>query len=357
MNPIDTLLAKLNIQLSDGVKTAIIIGVGLLLSLIALGFLKSSFERFMYAGGVGMVQSSPAPMVENWDGRGGMGKMGIQEYAQEDSIEMPRFSARNAASIYPPHPDISTGNTAEEYEVSDYNASIETSNLEKVCNNISELKSKKEVIFQSVTESDTQCFFSFKVEHASVDSVLAVIASMNPRELSESTYTIQQQLEDFTSQTDILQKKLLSIDETLSGALAAYDEVAKLASRSQDAEALASVIQNKVLTIERLTQERINVSQQLEYLARAKAQAADRLNYAFFTVNVFEDKFIDGEALSDSWKVAVQKFFVEANLAVQGITITVLLLLLFVVQYALYILLTVIVVKYGWRAIKAIWKM
>lgn len=360
MNLFDQLLSKFNIKLSDGVKTAIIIVIGLVLSVIAFGFLKSSIERFIYSSGMGVTQGSPARMMGDWDGRGGMGVMGKManaEYAQDYSTGMPAFSDRNAASIYPPRPDMSVGNTAEEYEVSDYSASIETNNLKKACGDISSLKSRKEIIFESATETDTQCFFTFKVEHASVDSVLDLIKRLNPKDLSQSTYTIKQQIEDYTSETEILTRKLSSIEETLTGALAAYDEVARLASRSQDAEALASVIQNKVLTIERLTQERINVSQHIEYLTRAKAQAADKLNYAFFTVTVYENKYIDGKALSDSWKFAIQKFFVDANLAVQGITITLLSLTLLVVQYALYILLIVLVIKYGWQAIKALWRM
>lgn len=375
MNPFDALLAKFNINLSEGTKTAIIIVVGLLLAFLAFGFLKSSFFGMMHRGGIGMdsgmpgiaAPSMPVPMP-TWQGDG---KMYAEEMMQMPEMSagysvtdagfgvgmgMPTFSVRNATSIYPPRPGMSTGNTAEQYEVSDYSASIETTNLKSACEEIAGLKMKKEVIFESASESDTSCFYSFKVEHSSVALVLELLKGLDPRDLTESTYTIKEQLEDFTSETEILKKKLEAIEGTLTKALASYDEVARLATQTSDAEALASIINSKVMTIERLTQERININQQLEYLARAKTQAEDKLNYAFFSVSVYKNEYVDGKALGDSWKAAVQRFLYDANNAVQGITVLLVSLALFAVQYVLYFLLLVVIVKYGWKFAVAIWK-
>jgi hypothetical protein len=371
MNPFDVLLAKFNINLSDGTKTAIIIVVGLLVAFVAFGFLQSSFSGMMYREGIGMDGAIPgisAPSMPSampgWQGandsymmtEGVSADYAVMEGGKGMALGMPEFSARNASTIYPPRPGMSTGNSAEQYEVSDYSASIETTDLDDTCAGIAELKKKKEVIFESSTQSDTNCFYSFKVEHASVDLVLDTLKGMNPRDLSENTYTIKEQLEDFTSETDILKKKLEAIESTLTKALASYDEVARLAAQTNDAEALASIINSKVMTIERLTEARISVNQQLEYLARAKTQAADRLNYAFFSVSVYKNEYVDGKALGDSWKAAVQQFFNDANRAVQGITVLFVSLALWAAQYVLYFLLLVVIVKYGWKFTVAIWK-
>jgi hypothetical protein len=48
-------------------------------------------------------------------------------------------------------------------------------------------------------------------------------------------------------------------------------------------------------------------------------------------------------------------FLVNANHAVQGITVMLLSLALWAFQYVLYFLLLVVIVKYGWRATKSIW--
>lgn len=370
MNPFDALLAKFNINLSEGTKTAIIIVIGLLLSFMAISYLKNSFESMAYRGGVALgggmmgisAPSMPSVMPMSEERSEEMMKMqGINaDYAVTSAgygndMGMPVFSTRNASTIYPPSPGMSIGNTAEMYEVSDYSASIETTDLKKTCAGIADLKGKKEVIFENASQTDSSCFYSFKVEHDSIAMVLDTLKALNPRDLSESTYTIKQQLDDFTSETEILGKKLEAIESTLTKALASYDEVARLAAQTNDAEALASIINSKVMTIERLTQERISINQQLEYLARAKAQAADKLNYAFFSVSVYKNEYVDGKALGDSWKAAVQQFFFDANRAVQGITVLLFSLALWALQYVLYFLLLVVIVKYGWKATKAIW--
>lgn len=374
MNPFDALLSKFNITLSEGTKTAIIIVVGLLLSFVAIGYLKNLIEHTSYRGGVAVsdgmpgISAPPMPTMPMWQGDMDVRSeemMKVQSmnagYAVTDAgygfdMAMPAFSVRNAASIYPPRMGGSVGNTAELYEVSDFSASIETVDLAKTCEEIAGLKGKKEVIFENASQSDTGCFYSFKVEHGSVALVLDTLKALNPRDLSESTYTIKQQLDDFTSETEILGKKLEAIESTLTKALASYDEVARLAAQTNDAEALASIINSKVMTIERLTQERISINQQLEYLARAKEQAADKLNYAFFNVSVYKNEYIDGKAIGDSWKAAVQQFFYDANRAVQGITVLLLSLALWALQYVLYFLLLVVIVKYGWKATQMIWK-
>src|SRR3989344_8282605 len=199
------------------------------------------------------------------------------------------LSVRNIMPV-PPTPG-TVGNNAEEFEVTDYNALIETRDIQKTCATIIGLKSLKHVIFENSQESDKNCNYTFKVEHARAAEILAVIKDLQPKNLSENIYTIKSQLDDFTNQTEILIKKRASIDETLQKALGAYDQITALAIKTQDASSLAKIIDSKVQIIERLTQERININQQLDYLARAKADQMDKLEYTFFNVNVYENKY------------------------------------------------------------------
>jgi hypothetical protein len=256
----------------------------------------------------------------------------------------------------PVPPGGSIGADAEEYEATDYAASIETRNREKTCADVAGLKALSYVIFESTNEYDRGCSFAFKVEHARVAEILEKINTLNPKNLSENTYTIKEQIDDFTSETEILEKKLAAIDETLEGALDAYDAVTSLAVKTQNAEALAAIVSSKLGIIERLSQERILVSGQLERLARAKAAQTDKLTYTHFRVDVYENKFVDGEYLRDSWKSAVQDFFRNANRILQDVSINLVLLVIIVVQYALYILLAVFFAKYLWKAVVYIWK-
>ena len=270
------------------------------------------------------------------------------------------LSARNVASapspIMPPNQNGTTGDNAEEFEVTEYNANIETRQLDQTCAQVAGLKGKDYVIFENASEYDQGCNYVFKVKKINVAEILAVIKEMNPKDLVENTYTIKTLVDDYTSKIEILQKKLASIDETLKKAVAAYDEVGTLATKIQNVETLTKIINNKIDIIERLTQERININAQLEQIGRAKAQQLDRLEYTYFRVNILEDKFIDGENLADSWKAAVKEFVTNINKVIQDITVNLIAFLFVMLQYIIYLFILLFVVKYGWKLIKYIWK-
>lgn len=277
------------------------------------------------------------------------------DYAYDGEESTQGLSARNVTGMIPPYGNGSVGDDAEEFEVTEYYASIETRYLEDTCKEISDLKVKDYVIFENANESDKRCNYIFKVEHEHVEEVLSVIESFDPRDLNENTHTIKKLLDDYTSQTDILQSRLDAIDETLNNAISSYDEIARLATRSADAESLAKIIDSKVKIIERLTMDRININSQLERIGRAKAEQLDRLVYTYFNVSIIENVFVDGEYFKDSWKGALKSSVRDINSVVQTVTLSLVVTLFLIIQYAIYLLLLLVVAKYGWVIVKYIW--
>lgn len=262
------------------------------------------------------------------------------------------LSYRNVAPSY----GGTTGSDAEAYEVTDYSATIETRDLDRTCGDILALKAKDYVIFESSNSYETGCNHVFKVKQKNVEEILSFIKSLDPRDLSQSVQTIKNQVEDFTSETEILESKLAAIDQTLKSSMKAYDEITQIATDSKDAGALAKIIDSKVGIIERLTQERININTQLDYLARAKARELDKLDYTYFRVSVYENKYVDGKSIGDSWKQAVRDFVYNVNRIVQTASIGLVAFLLLIVQWLLYAALVVIVAKYVWKAVKSFWR-
>jgi hypothetical protein len=338
---------------------ATLIGLGGLIVIIILFSLIGSLFSVPRLGG-GMPTMDMAVSESAISYRGGAG---VASYGYDSDFPMSgnvMLSARNAASSFPApqppmYPQGSTGDTAEEFEVTEYSASFESRDKEETCGAIKSLKSRSYVIFENANEYDHGCNYTFKVLHANVGEILSFIEGMDPKDLSENTYTIKNQVDDFTSETEILEKKLASIDETLESAIAAYDEIQRIATNTQDAEALARIIDSKLQLIERLTQERINVNEQLDRYTRLKDDQLDRLEYTYFHVNVFERAFIDGEELGDSWKQSIQRFFHDLNKIAQDLTVNLVLLLVMATQWILYALILVVIAKYVWKAVKYIW--
>jgi len=341
---------KLNIKPSQALKA---FGIGFVV-IAALAFLfkftGSSFRSLLPKNGFS-VSSQPGFVAYDGD-------MALRESAAYEYGDTIGLSVRNIApsSPYPQDPGYTPGIDSEDFEVTSYNADIETRNSKKTCKTISDLKSREDVIFENSNEYDKGCDYTFKVPKGASEEILNILKGLDPKNLSENTYTIKKIVEDFTSQTEILEQKLASINATLDSAIAAYDNITDLATKIQDTESLAKIIDSKITIIERLTQQRIETTSQLERLSRAKAEQLDRLDFTNFYVSVRENKFIDGEDIKDSWKYAVKDFINNINITLQEVTIGIISLLFMLMQYIIYLLIILVVSKYGWRFTKKFWK-
>ncbi|MDP3899625.1 MAG: hypothetical protein Q8Q23_00935 [bacterium] len=341
-----------NFKISHFLKIAGVALVTIIVVAIAFRLLGSSFTSIIKQTKLGNV-SSGGMFAYDLD-------KGYAENMADGADSGAALSARNVIAepaFMPPREDeIISGDDAEEFEVTEYNAYIETRHLDTTCAAITDLKTRADVIFENANEYDQGCGYNFKVKRESVAEVLTLIKNLDPKDLSENTFTIKKQIEDFTSETEILQKKLDSINETLENAISAYDDITELATQTRDAESLAKIIDSKIGIIERLTQSRINTGAQLERLERAKAEALDRLAYTYFHVNISENKFIDGEQLKDSWKMAVKQFVRDVNDIAQDLSINLATLLLLILQYVIYLGIILVIAKYGWRLAKYFWQ-
>lgn len=324
-----------------GIGLLALLGITLIASLFGTGFGRVGM---MAESGVMSPRVSSAPSFDS--------------YAKEEmAYGGADLSIRNVVgtTMPVPQPGYTPGTDAEAFEVKQYTASIETRNLAADCEVVRSLKAKSEVIFENANEYERGCSYTFKVEKNEVETVLALIEGLNPKDVSESVYTIKQEVTDYTSEVEILEKKLASLDATLAEALASYENITALATRTGDVESLARIIDSKLTLIERLTNARLETSGQLERIARAKAEALDRLAYTYFSVSIYENKFIDGEAIADSWKGAVQRFVVEVNTLLQEISIGFISLLLLLIKFALYGVLLLFVLRFAWQFTKQVW--
>jgi len=267
------------------------------------------------------------------------------------------LSVRNAEnSIIPPVDGSVPGNDSEAFEVKQYSASIETRNLDRDCGTISGLKSRPGVIFESSNLSDKNCSYTFKVKKDSVPSILTILNNLDPKELSETSYTIKREVTDYTSEIQILENKLASLDKTLADAIASYESISNLATEVGNVDTLARIIDSKLVMIERLNNTRIEAVSQLERINRGKSEALDKLEYTYFYVNLYESKFFDGEAIKDSWKFAVQQFMRDTNSLLQDISIGFVGFLLMLIKFALYFVVIVTLARLGWGYARKVWQ-
>jgi hypothetical protein len=338
-------LSKLNLKPGAILKITGIVFLAVIALVFLFRILGASFKSLTNGatskGYSGMAAFDSASFSSGEEGDGISGGMALSKRNVE--LMIPQMNA-------------TAGDTAENFEVTNYNGTIETNRLDQTCQIISDLKVKDYVIFESSNRYDHGCNFNFKVKQPQANEVLDVIKGFDPKDLVTNTETIKRLVDDFTSETEILQKKKAVIESTLENAIESYDEISKLATQVKDVESLSNIITSKINIIERLSQERISVSEQLDRLSRSKADQLDRLEYVYFNLNVYENKFIDSENLKDSWKAAVKNFVNDVNRISQEVSIGLAVTILMVIQYLLYIIIILITAKLGWKLAKYIWK-
>ncbi len=252
------------------------------------------------------------------------------------------------------------GSDAEMYESVSYDVTYRKTGLEEVCNTLEALKPRKNIVFEYATRNENSCSYRFKVERTSIDALLVELQNLDPETFTASTETVKKQLVEYSDRLSILLRKQEILEKTLEDALSAYDTVTSLAVDTKDADVLSRIISSKLNDIARLTNERIQLAQQIEMLSKNVSEVEDSIDYVYVSVRVEKIEFLNLTSIKNSWMYEIRAFVETVNETLQGITLGTLALVLFLTRSIVYlgILLVVgiAVLKYGWRFSKGFWK-
>ena len=243
-----------------------------------------------------------------------------------------------------------------EYDAISYNATIRTRKLDEVCDGIEIWKPLEYVVFEYANRNEQQCAYRFKATHENADAVLQTLQELDPDVLNTNIETTKKQQVRYDGQLEILLRKQALLETTLNDSVLAYDELVELAKDTEEVEVLSKVIDSKLQQIERLTRDRIALASQLQSLSRTMTDLQDRVQFVYFDVRIYKDKVVDGDVIADSWKGAMKGFVRDVNMFMQSITLGLLLNLLALAQVLLYLAFGLVLVKYGWRIVRAFWK-
>lgn len=281
------------------------------------------------------------------------------QYGFEDSFieSEPRLLKSKGFSLPPNYQNqFSLGEDAENFEIKEYTASVKTGKLSFACNQISQLKSNDNIIFETSNEGKKSCYYQFKVKKDQEKQVLQILKDLKPESFDTKIETIKKMIDDYDSELDILEKKLLSVEDTLNKAQVAYDELTKLATKKQDIESLTKIIDSKLNLIEKLSKERITIKENIDRFNKNKSDQLQRLNFSYFNINIYEDLIVDIKELKNSWKYETKNLINNLNQVAQDLSINLINFIIRFIQVAIYIFISVGLLKLVWIVVKKIWK-
>lgn len=246
--------------------------------------------------------------------------------------------------------------TEEDYEIKDYSADIKTSNKDEICADFSSLKSKDYVIFENSNNWDNSCYFRFKVLKENEKEIIAKIEGYKPEYFNVNIQTIKRQVENFETEIDILNKKLRSVEDTITEAQKSYDELMVLATEKQDTESLAKIVDSKLNLFNNLTNQRQDIRSKIQRYSRDKSLQLEKLKYSFFNVNVIANLIVDWKEIKNSWKYQVQEFVSDLNNIAQDLTVNLVNYIVRFFQVVVYFFISLFILKLVWFFTKKIWK-
>lgn len=328
--------------------TAMALGAVIALS-IGIAVL-STVARVAFSGWTpDTVMQGVAPMVAPSASMGYGGVAGMAEMASDYmggdvyGTKMANVAYDTSSSIIAPMPPMAVNGSrnAEKYERTDYSANFMTRRFTETCDAVEAWKPLEYVIFDTANRSEQNCWYAFRVATAHADEVLAKVKALKPDDMSVNVQTVAQSIENTADRITILKRRLASVDATLASAERAYDQAIGEV-RGSSVGNLGALVTDKLNTVERLTNEKLSLDEQISSLEQGKDDQLDETAYTHFSVSVSKVSFIDWKSLGDKWRYAVQQAVNDVSDIFSGILLSIPVFALRIVWFALVGLISII---------------
>ncbi len=260
------------------------------------------------------------------------------------------------ASMPEPYFDNGVSQEMEDYERISYNAEIERYEIETVCDEIEALKPLDYVVFKNANRSDKNCSYRFSVESEHEVEVVNTIRALDPKEFNTSVDTREPAVSGNVFEREILESRLESIQDSLKQAEDAYGSAITLATNRGNVESLAALINGKLELIERLSNQKRSVAQQLARLVRGGDRTLSETEYAHFNVQVSKKQIVDWEGIGSTWRYGVDEFVGSVNKILQGLTFGLILFALMVFKFLVYLFVFAAFARLTWVLARKVWK-
>ncbi len=367
MQKLKELIFNFDWSLKSIIKLAVASIVIVVAIAIVLGVLSSVARNiFGYSGGSDYDRyGNESSFVQEFVGGIG-GSFGFEGVSNSKAgfatrgLAVSQDSALSEPSFLPPVFPDEGGGDAEDYERRNYNARYETRRFEETCTAISDLKPLEYVVFNNSSKSENWCNYAFRVEVEYEDDIVAKLKALDPRDFNINTSTIERSIEYSDSELVMQKRRLASTQETLNQAEIAFNSLIARATREGDTKTLSEVINNKISTIDRLTQQLLNTQERIDRLSKGRGDQLEQIEYANFNVSVSKTTFLDGQRFADEWKERTQQLFLKVNATLLALTVGLISFALSAIEFIVFAAIAVVGVtifaKAMWVVVKRIWR-
>lgn len=285
-------------------------------------------------------------VARDYDMMDGADDMGMMAKEMESSYFIPSPT---------PVPDGYTSGL-ESYETTQYSVSGRLNEFDVFCDTLTELKRGNNIHFKYLNESTNNCNATFYVAEGESAAVLNTLTNFKNVEYVRNTESVTRHKERLESQTTIVEQQLASVSRSLTVAETQFDELATYARAANDAAALSEAIRYKLQNVDTLTQRKINLTAQLNNLYQQAADLAERIDVVQFDVNVTRANPIYVGKYERQWERAWQELRDTFTDSLIGVTAFFGIFLLRAVQFLLYALVVIFLIRGLWKFARLVWR-
>jgi len=283
----------------------------------------------------------------------------LGDRAMQERAIAPANMEMGQGGLIPPTVPTTGGYTQnlEQYETTDYQVSGRVKAFELFCDNLETLKADDRYDFRTLQSSLNNCRATFFTEERYAADVLTQFQQNEGVQTSRMTESVTRHREQIQSRSNIIQQQLNSVTSTLIEAEQAYNEIAAFARAERDTETYSEAITEKLRQVDQLTQRKISLTSQLDALAQQAADLNERIGVVQISVNVSRSYTLNPDKVAREWEQAWE--LLTDTWTNFGIWLTVYLgiFLLFVAQWSLYVIILLVLARFGYKLARRIWKL
>jgi len=280
----------------------------------------------------------------------------FQESVVASRALAPKIAGDYGAPIYPTTPTSGYVPNLEDFETTNYNLSGRLRDLSTACDTLTTLKADNRFHFKSLSTNLNSCYATFYTEEAFVREAINSL-QFSGVTVSRNTQSVTRHRENIASQASIIRQQLASVESTLAEAELAYDDIAVFAREERDVSEYSQAIDAKLRQIDQLTNRKISLTSQLDSIAQQAADLEERIGVVEISVNYSRSYTLNPDKTSRAWEQAWETLSdTWINFGI-GLTAYFGIFLLYTLQYGLYLLVLILLARFGWKAVRMIWKL
>ena len=243
------------------------------------------------------------------------------------------------------------------FEIKRYEIKYQTNKTLALQKKIKILKKKPYVLFDKYDESKSKSSYILKVKRAYSKEVLSFLEELSPTKIHLYVENIKKSIDASVNKEKLLKEKLSKLEIILNDATQSYTKLLILAQEKNDIDALTKLVELKIDTLNRLTNEKNSILSQITTLTRKKKELFERLNYVIFKVVIDEFLYIDMENLKNSWKYDIKALISNFNSLIQSLTTTLFSFMLKLAKFFIYFIIMLFILKLIIFIIKKVFKL